>query len=113
MLGASVGVIAAYLIAHVKFHDTSWLKSEYVDVTAKLEEEFGGIHVASGRHEHVEGSDVGTVTSVVQFPSIEAARAFWNHPDYQRVAAIRRAGSECQVVLLDAETVAGPFASHS
>jgi len=51
------------------------------------------------------------VTSVVEFPTIEAARAFWNHPEYQRVVSIRRAGSDCQVVLIDAAEVSGPFAS--
>lgn len=103
----------AYLIAHVKMHDTAWLRSEYVEVTTRLEVEFGGRHVASGLHEQVEGDGFGTVTVIVEFPSIEAARNFWNHPDYQRVAAIRRAGSDCDVILLDAATVAGPFAATS
>jgi uncharacterized protein (DUF1330 family) len=103
--------MAAYLIGHVKFRDTSWLKSEYVEVTARLEKELGGRHVASGLHEQVEGGDLGTVTSVVEFPTIGAARVFWNHPDYQRVVGIRRAGSDCHVVLIDAATVEGPFAS--
>ena len=103
----------AYLIAHVKIHDTSWLKSEYVEVTAPLEGKYGGRHIASGRHEQVEGDDLGTVTSVIEFPSIDAARSFWNDAEYQRVVPIRRAGSDSYVVLIDAATVSGPFAPPS
>jgi uncharacterized protein (DUF1330 family) len=57
--------------------------------------------VAAGRHEVVEGDDLGEWTSVVRFPTIEAARAFWNDPEYQRVAPIRRSGSRSHVVLID------------
>jgi uncharacterized protein (DUF1330 family) len=87
----------AYLVAHVKFRSTSWLKSEYATVTAELEAKHGAAHVASGPHEQVEGDEAGTVTSIIEFPTIEAARAYWNEPEYQRVAELRRAGSDCQV----------------
>jgi len=36
----------------------------------------------------VEGPDLGTITAVLQFPSIDAARAFWNDPEYQPVVII-------------------------
>ena len=35
-------------------------------------------------------------------------RSFWNHPDYRRVASIRRPGSDCQVVLIDAAAGSSP-----
>ena len=103
--------MTAYVVAHVKFRDASRLKGEYVYVTARLEEQFGGRHIASGIHKQVEGDGLGTVTSILEFPSIEAVEAFWNHPEYQRVAAIRRAGSDSKIVIIDAAEVQGPFAS--
>jgi uncharacterized protein (DUF1330 family) len=100
--------MAAYLVAHVKIHATSWLRSEYVDVTAPLEEKCGGVTFASGQHEQVGRDELGTITSVIQFPSIEAAQSFWNDPEYQRVAPIRRAGSDSHVVLIDASRDSRP-----
>lgn len=102
--------MVAYLIAHVKIHDRAWLTSEYMEVTAAVEAKYGGVHVALGPHEQVEGDDLGTVSSVVQFPDLEKARAFWSDPEYQRVAPLRREGSESYVVLIDGVDVPAPFA---
>lgn len=49
----------------------------------------------------VEGDGLGEWTSVVRFPTIEAAHSFWNDADYQRVASLRRSGSTSQVFLID------------
>lgn len=89
------------MVAHVKIHDAGWLTSENMEVAAAVETHYGGVHVASGLHEQVEGDDVGTVTSLLQLLNVEKARAFWNDPEYQRVAPIRRKGSDSYVVIID------------
>ena len=81
-----------------------------MSVAAALEERYGGVHVASGLHDQVEGDELGPVTSILQFPSLEAAQAFWNDPEYQRVAPLRRAGLESQVLIIEGAEVPAPFA---
>ena len=93
--------MAAYLVARMHVTDPSWFESDYTASLPALMERHGGEYLAAGAHETVEGPDIGEWTSVVRFPSIEAARAFWNDPDYQRVAPLRRSGSHSHVVLID------------
>ena len=81
--------------------DPSWFESEYTASLPTLMERHSGEYLAAGAHETVEGAEIGEWTSVVRFPTMEAARAFWNDPDYQRVAPIHRSGSESHVVLID------------
>ena len=75
--------VVAYMVAHVRIHDPGWLESEYMSVAATLEAKYGGVHVASGRHDQVEGVELGPVTSILQFPTLAAAEAFWNDPEYR------------------------------
>ena len=82
-----------------------------MSVAAGLEAKYGGVHVASGRHDQVEGVELGPVTSILQFPTLAAAEAFWNDPEYQRVALLRRHGSESQVVIIEGAEVPAPFAT--
>ena len=110
MRRSTVRAMVAYMVAHVKVHDTAWLESEYMSVAAALEERYGGVHVASGLHDQVEGDELGPVTSILQFPSLEAAQAFWHDPEYQRVVPLRRAGSESQVLIIEGAEVPAPFA---
>ena len=48
------------------------------------------------------------VTSILQFPIIEHAWAFWNDPEHQRVVPLRQAGST--VVIIDGAEAPAPFA---
>ena len=45
-------------------------------MAAAVEAKYGGVHVALGRPEQVEGGDLGTMTSVLPFSTVEQARAF-------------------------------------
>jgi uncharacterized protein (DUF1330 family) len=51
------------------------------------------------------------VTSILQFPSLDAAEAFWNDPEYQRVAPIRRSGSDSHVIIIEGAETPAPFAT--
>ena len=93
--------MAAYLVAHVLTHDPSWLESEYIDVFEQLLAKYDGTRLARGLHEQVEGAPLGPATVVIRFPDLESAHGFWNDPEYTRVAPIRRAAAEAQVILLE------------
>src|SRR5690349_9173248 len=105
--------MAAYLIAHFTPKETAVDSSKYVEVTGRLVKEYGARHLAANEHEQVEGPSLGVLSVIVEFPSIEAARGFWNHPDYQAVVDLRKAGGDFQIVLVDAAEIDSPFVEHS
>jgi len=105
--------MVAYMMAHLKINDTEWLESEYVTVAEAIEAKHGGVHIASGQHAQVEGDDLGEVTSILRFPTIEHAWAFWNDPEYQRVVPLRQAGSDTTVVIIDGADAPAPFAQSA
>lgn len=78
-------------------------------MSAEVEATFGGVRIASRPHAQVEGADLGAVTSILQFPTIEDAWAFWNDPEYQRVAPLCRAGSNSSVVIVNGADDPAPF----
>lgn len=57
--------------------------------------------IGVGLHEDFEGTELGPLTVIDQFPDMVTARAFWNDPEYQRIIPIRQQFSDAQVVLLD------------
>jgi uncharacterized protein (DUF1330 family) len=94
--------VAAYIVAHTTIRDLEgYLASEYPAVLQRLFEKYGGTPIGVGLHEHLEGSELGPLTVIDQFPDVETARAFRNDPEYQRIIPIRKQFSDAQVVLLD------------
>ena len=65
-------------------------------------ESYGGRYlVRGGAHEPVEGEwDLDRIV-VVEFPSMEQARAAYGSPEYQEIAPIRHAASEGKAVLVE------------
>jgi uncharacterized protein (DUF1330 family) len=90
-----------YLIARIAVHDEERYK-EYVAHTAAALEPFGGrFIVRGGTTECVEGSwDFGR-TVVIEFPSFDQARAWYESDEYQRLAAIRQEASTGDFVLAE------------
>ena len=57
---------------------------------------------AAGEMDVVEGTTpAGRVMVVVEFPSLEAARAWYNDPEYAPLIKLRQTGSEAEIVLVD------------
>lgn len=48
----------------------------------------------------LEGERAEGRTVLVEFPSEEAALKWWNSPDYQQIAEMRRAGAKCHSIVL-------------
>ena len=92
----------AYIVAHTTIHDLDgYLASEYPAVLKQLFEKYQCTPIGVGLHEHLEGTELGPLTVIDQFPDIETARAFWNDPEFQRIIPIRQQFSDAHVVLLD------------
>jgi uncharacterized protein (DUF1330 family) len=93
--------MAAYVIGMLEVRDTSW-RTEYGPKTAALIEKHGGRYVARGGAETLEGDGGGLNTFVIlEFPSVEHAKAWYNDPEYAPMIKLRQTGSEAHIVVME------------
>ena len=90
-----------YAIARVNISD----EDRYADYRAvtlgSLEPYEGRFIVRGGQTECVEGSWEAQRTVVIEFPSLEQARAWYHSDAYQQLASIRREASTADFVLVE------------
>jgi uncharacterized protein (DUF1330 family) len=90
-----------YAIVRVRISD----EDRYADYRAgtldSLEPYEGRFIVRGGATEVVEGSWDVDRTVVIEFPSIEQARAWYHGDGYQQLASIRREASTADFVLVE------------
>lgn len=94
--------MAAYAIGRLEMRDPSWLQ-EYGPKTAALVAKHGGKYlVRGGAMEQLEGTgQLPSVIVVLEFPSMEHARAWYNDPGYAPLIALRQTGSDLDFVLVE------------
>lgn len=94
--------MSAYLIATVEVSDPSWLK-EYSTVVKAIFAEIGAkYHVRSTAIEKLEGENPAPMSvTVIEFPSMDVARDFYNSPEYQRLVELRKTGSKTEMWLTE------------
>lgn len=86
--------MAAYIVGHLNITDPSWM-DEYRPKTAELVAKHGGRYVvAGGAMDKLEGdaSSPGALV-ILEFPDMDAARAWYNDPDYAPMITLRQSGS--------------------
>lgn len=91
----------AYLIVEVYNHDTGWLAA-YRDNVPQIVAAFGGRYVARTLHAvAIEGDDALPDTlAILEFPSIEAAKAMLAAPEYQPYRQARIAGATTRMLAI-------------
>jgi uncharacterized protein (DUF1330 family) len=94
--------MAAYAIGRLEMRDPSWVQ-EYGPKTAALVQKYGGKYlVRGGAMEQLEGDGpLPSVVVVLEFPSMEQARAWYNDPDYAPMIRLRQMGSDLDFVLVE------------
>jgi uncharacterized protein (DUF1330 family) len=93
--------VKAYIIADVTVTDNT-LYEEYKKLTPGSIEPFGGkFIVRGGSTEALEGDWQPGRIVVIEFPSVEKARAWWNSETYQKAKAIRRAASSGKILMVE------------
>lgn len=92
--------MSAYLIANYKITNPEAYEA-YVAVVGPTLQEYGGMPlVADYNSEVIEGSP-SSVSIVLSFPSKEAARTWYNSPEYQAIIHHRIDNTEGFVVFAD------------
>jgi uncharacterized protein (DUF1330 family) len=93
--------MAAYVIADVDVTDPERYK-DYSAHTSESIAKHGGRWVARGGATHVlEGDwEPGRIV-VIEFPSVDAAREWFDSDGYQELAAIRREASTARILVVE------------
>jgi uncharacterized protein (DUF1330 family) len=97
----------AYMIVTAKIADRDAFINGYGAAAGKLVEKFGGKYVLRGPGaELLEGSFGDGASMVIsEWPDKDAAKAFWDSPDYAEAKKLRASVADCQVLLIEAARI--------
>jgi uncharacterized protein (DUF1330 family) len=99
--------MTAYMIVTAKIADRAAFIAGYGAAASELVAKFGGKYVLRGPGVRLLEGDFGDGASMVisEWPTQEAALAFWNSPEYGEVKRLRADVAECQVLLIEAPKI--------
>ncbi len=93
--------MVAYWVARSKVNNPDQYK-KYTDLVPGILQKFGGKFLARGGKAHaLEGDWPECRRVIIEFPSVEAARNWWDSPEYEKPKALRRANSKGRLLLLE------------
>jgi uncharacterized protein (DUF1330 family) len=97
-----------YIIAEMRVTDRAWV-AEYAQAVTPMVERYGGRYLArTTRIEKVEGErEPLGLALLIEWPSREAAMAFYESDEYRPYRESRVAGSINEYVLVPGEDAAG------
>ncbi len=96
--------MAAYVIARLEVRDTAW-REAYSSKTGELIRKHGGKVLApfASKVEALEGNaKLPTNVVILEFPSKEQAKAWYNDPEYAALIKLRQTGAEGELILVTA-----------
>jgi uncharacterized protein (DUF1330 family) len=93
--------LAAYLVAHMKVHDQDTYR-RYRDAVSPLVDRFGGrFRIRGGAATALEGDwSIGRLV-VIEFPSVDAARLFYDSTEYQEILPLRQRSASGTVAIVE------------
>jgi len=97
-----------YAFAEIDVSDPAWVR-EYIDEVTPMVERHGGRYLArTGRAEKLEGArELPQTFLIIEWPSREAVRAFYESEEYRPYRERRVAGARNEFVLIPGEDFAG------
>lgn len=95
--------MSAYMIVTAKIADRDAFISGYGAAAGALVAQFGGEYLLRGPGAELLEGEFGDGASMVisKWPDREAAKRFWNSPEYAEAKKLREGISSCQVLLVD------------
>jgi len=95
-----------YAVAQIDITDRSWV-SAYVKNVTRLVEQYGGRYLArTSRMEKLEGERPSPqVFLIIEWPSEEAAKAFYASDEYKPYLQSRKQGSKAEFMLVAGEDI--------
>ena len=94
--------MSAYLIVDTKIENTEAYE-EYKRLAKPIAEKYGGVYRARGGDMDVLETDLWTPTRlvIIEFPDMDAARAFANSEEYAPVKPLRRDNAQCTLAIVE------------
>ena len=93
--------MAAYIVAQLKVHDPAAVQ-RYREAVTPLIDRFGGRYrVRGGALDVLEGDWPLPRLVIIEFQSKDAARLFYESPEYQKILPLRQQASAGNVVLIE------------
>lgn len=93
--------MSAYIVGKVSIKDPETYK-KYTDKVPALVKKHGGKYlIRGGDVETLEGEAFSDRVVVIEFPSQQALRDWYNDPDYQAAVVFRHAASTGQILAVD------------
>jgi len=94
--------MSAYMVTFVRFKDLEAYNKEYIQAAHAILTSHGGKALAvSDDVEVIEGELPKGRMVIVEFPSMEHAKAFYNDPEYQPYKKIRQKYTECDSGIIE------------
>lgn len=94
----------AYLIGWMEVLDQEKLDAYAARATPILESHGGRVLAAASSVRHLEGPEPKGDFVLIEFPSRQQAETFWDDPDYQEAAKLRKGAVELQLDLIEGGT---------
>ncbi len=92
---------AGYVIGQMLISDPEQYERYRAHVVATVKAHGGEFLVRGGPQEVVEGTPPGPRSVILRFPSVEAAHAWYNSPDYQKIIPIRQGASTGALTIVE------------
>lgn len=93
--------MAAYLVVNVTVKDAKRYE-DYKPLASASIAQYGGKYLArGGRAEVLEGSYQPNRMVILEFPSVEKAKAWWGSIEYAKAKSIRQSCSEGDLVVVE------------
>lgn len=94
--------MSAWIIVDTKIENAAAYE-EYKQLAKPIAEKYGGKYRVRGGELDIRESDLWTPTRMVliEFPSMQEARAFADSEEYAPVKLLRHANAECTLVIVE------------
>jgi len=93
--------MSAYVLAEIEITNPEGYKEYTATVPATVAKYGGRFLVRGGAVEMLEGDWPNRRRVLLEFPSVDAAKRWWNSPDYEKPKALRQAYSNGRLLLLE------------
>ena len=93
--------MAAYIVLNIEVTDPARYP-EYTKLVQPTLDKYGGTFIVrGGKAETIEGSIQAKRIVILQFPSYERAKAWWNSDEYREPKALRQRYATGDAILVD------------
>ena len=91
----------AYIVVEVEVLDPDRYENYKAMVPPSLEAYSGRFVVRGGNVETLEGDGSPKRFVIVEFPSVDKAKAWWDSPEYADAKALRQATAKTQMIVVE------------